>query len=179
MARGTAGDTRTRIQDTAIALFRTQGFEKTSLREIADRLGVTKAALYYHFPSKTELIRSLVQPAIDDADTFLDEAEAAGGIPPRQLFESYFAMMYRNRRIYLVVARDLSALAHLDLETKVVEWRERLQRLLVGADATPGQLARATVAIGGLADCAVVFPDMPADQLRTAAVDAACAALGS
>lgn len=178
MARAQAGDTRARIQDTAVALFRTQGFEKTSLREIADQLGFTKAALYYHFPSKSDLIRSLVQPAIDDADAFFRDAEAAGDIPPRQLLESYFAMMYRHRGIYLVVSRDLSAFAHLGLETKSVEWRERLQRLLVGADATPAQFARATVAIGGLADCAIVFPDLPADQLRVVAVDAAYAALG-
>ena len=38
-------DTRARILDVALELFAAQGYEKTSLREIADRLGVTKAAL--------------------------------------------------------------------------------------------------------------------------------------
>src|SRR5690606_31787714 len=42
------GDTRQRIQDVALDLFAEQGYEKTSLREIAERLDVTKAALYYH-----------------------------------------------------------------------------------------------------------------------------------
>jgi AcrR family transcriptional regulator len=42
-------DTRTRIQDVALDLFIEQGYEATSLREIAEKLGVTKAALYYHF----------------------------------------------------------------------------------------------------------------------------------
>src|SRR5215475_13717231 len=53
-ARGEAprGDTRERIQSIALELFAEQGYEKTSLREIAERLGVTKAALYYHFRSK-------------------------------------------------------------------------------------------------------------------------------
>ncbi|MBC2863869.1 TetR/AcrR family transcriptional regulator [Streptomyces mexicanus] len=55
------GDTRQRIQDVALALFAEQGYEKTSLREIAERLGVTKAALYYHFKTKEEIIVSLFE----------------------------------------------------------------------------------------------------------------------
>ena len=39
------GDTRARIQQVALELFAEQGYERTSLREIAERLGVTKAAL--------------------------------------------------------------------------------------------------------------------------------------
>ncbi|MFF1546385.1 TetR/AcrR family transcriptional regulator [Streptomyces sp. NPDC058291] len=50
------GNTRQRIQDVALELFAEQGYEKTSLREIAERLEVTKAALYYHFKSKEEII---------------------------------------------------------------------------------------------------------------------------
>ncbi|WP_030421964.1 helix-turn-helix domain-containing protein [Streptomyces sp. SCSIO 75703] len=50
------GDTRQRIQDVALELFAEQGYEKTSLREIAERLDVTKAALYYHFKTKEEIL---------------------------------------------------------------------------------------------------------------------------
>ncbi|MDO0935331.1 TetR/AcrR family transcriptional regulator [Streptomyces sp. DG2A-72] len=55
------GDTRQRIQDIALELFAEQGYEKTSLREIAERLDVTKAALYYHFKTKEEIIVSLFE----------------------------------------------------------------------------------------------------------------------
>src|SRR5262244_2750364 len=55
------GDTRERIQAIALELFAEQGYEKTSLREIAERLGVTKAALYYHFKSKEDIVRSFVE----------------------------------------------------------------------------------------------------------------------
>ncbi|MEU4658017.1 helix-turn-helix domain-containing protein [Streptomyces sp. NPDC023723] len=53
------GDTRQRIQDVALELFAEQGYEKTSLREIAERLEVTKAALYYHFKTKEEILVSI------------------------------------------------------------------------------------------------------------------------
>ncbi|SFC22833.1 TetR/AcrR family transcriptional regulator [Streptomyces aidingensis] len=53
------GNTRQRIQDVALAFFMERGYEKTSLREIADELGVTKAALYYHFKTKEDILVSL------------------------------------------------------------------------------------------------------------------------
>jgi AcrR family transcriptional regulator len=55
------GDTREKIRTVALELFAEQGYEKTSLREIAERLQVTKAALYYHFKTKEDIITSLFQ----------------------------------------------------------------------------------------------------------------------
>ena len=66
--RETTGGTRQRIQAVALELFTEQGYEKTSLREIAERLGVTKAALYYHFKSKDEIVTSLVDDRLRRRD---------------------------------------------------------------------------------------------------------------
>ncbi|MGI5456777.1 TetR/AcrR family transcriptional regulator [Streptomyces sp. CA-249302] len=55
------GNTRQRIQDVALELFAEQGYEKTSLREIAESLDVTKAALYYHFKTKEEILVSIFE----------------------------------------------------------------------------------------------------------------------
>jgi AcrR family transcriptional regulator len=61
---GTARDTRARIQEVALELFIAEGYDKTSLREIAERLGVTKAALYYHFPTKDDIVNSLIEDRV-------------------------------------------------------------------------------------------------------------------
>jgi AcrR family transcriptional regulator len=53
-------DTRSRIQEVALELFTEHGYEATSLREIAERLGVTKAALYYHFKTKDDIVASFM-----------------------------------------------------------------------------------------------------------------------
>ena len=53
-------DMRDQILQVALDLFTKQGYDKTSLREIAERLEVTKAALYYHFASKEEILSALV-----------------------------------------------------------------------------------------------------------------------
>ena len=51
--------TRERILDIALELFTEQGYEKTSLRQIAERLGFSKAAIYYHFASKEDILFEL------------------------------------------------------------------------------------------------------------------------
>src|ERR1700734_214139 len=53
------GMTRERILDVALDHFTERGFDKTSLREIADELGFTKAALYYHFEKKEDILLGL------------------------------------------------------------------------------------------------------------------------
>src|SRR5215468_11310071 len=64
-------DTRARLLGLALQLFAEQGYEQTSLREIAERLGVTKAALYYHFKSKEDIVRSLVEDYIGQIDALI------------------------------------------------------------------------------------------------------------
>lgn len=73
------GNTRQRIQDVALELFAEQGYEKTSLREIAERLDVTKAALYYHFKTKEDILISVFQ----DLSRPLDELTEWGRQQPR------------------------------------------------------------------------------------------------
>lgn len=66
------GDTRQRIQDVALELFSEQGYEKTSLREIAEHLDVTKAALYYHFKTKEEILISLFEDLTRPLDELIE-----------------------------------------------------------------------------------------------------------
>ncbi|MER6126754.1 helix-turn-helix domain-containing protein [Streptomyces sp. NPDC001795] len=75
------GDTRQRIQDVALELFAEQGYEKTSLREIAERLEVTKAALYYHFKTKEEILVSI----FEDLSRPIDELIQWGKSQPHSL----------------------------------------------------------------------------------------------
>ncbi|MET8412632.1 helix-turn-helix domain-containing protein [Streptomyces sp. NPDC005195] len=68
------GDTRQRIQDVALELFSEHGYEKTSLREIAEHLDVTKAALYYHFKTKEDILKSLFQDLSRPMDELIEWA---------------------------------------------------------------------------------------------------------
>jgi len=63
-AKAPRTDTRARILSVAARLFATQGYAGTSIKDISDELGMTKAALYYHFSSKEVLLHELVSQPI-------------------------------------------------------------------------------------------------------------------
>ncbi|CAM3980393.1 TetR/AcrR family transcriptional regulator [Nocardiopsis rhodophaea] len=172
-------DTRAEIRDVALELFAQRGFEKTSLREIAERLDITKAALYYHFPSKMDLLREVVNPLLTDVPAMLDAAEQAPGAEPRRILEGYFDVIARHRVVFMAMLTDLGSLARLDVMPAIFVWRDRLQALLVGPNPSPADAARVTVAVGGVQDAAVMVGDGPVDEIRAAAIDAAYRALQS
>lgn len=171
-------DTKQRILQTARELFATKGVQQTSLQEIADRLGITKPALYYHFASRDELIRSIVTPLIDDGDQFLNRMEQRDDVQPLELVEGFFDFHHRHRADVLLLLSELTTLAELGLIDVVLAWRARLTCLVFGPEPTLEQQARAVLAFGGMQDCTMQFPDAPFDELREATVTAACAALG-
>lgn len=171
-------DTRDQIIEAAIALFAARGYERTSLREIADRLGFTKAALYYHFSSKDALARAILEPMLSDVDAVLDEAAAGGGVPPRLLFERLFDTYHRHLPVFALMLRDASIMGALELEAWTDAWLERAVTLLVGADAAPERRIRAVAALGVLRGTVVLAATLPPDLVRATLVEAACDALG-
>jgi AcrR family transcriptional regulator len=82
----TAVDTRARILDAARALFADRGYAGTSMRDLAEQLGMTKAALYYHFPGKAQILLALVEP-------LLDELEALGGRGREDAVRGYVGLL--------------------------------------------------------------------------------------
>ncbi|WP_279582068.1 TetR/AcrR family transcriptional regulator [Fodinicola feengrottensis] len=72
-------DTRQRIQQVALELFSERGYDKTSLREVADRLEITRPALYYHFKAKEDILGSV----IEDLTASMDELTAWAKDQPR------------------------------------------------------------------------------------------------
>src|SRR5918993_5543499 len=54
--RASSEETRRQVVDTALALFRERGFEETTMRDIAARVGVSLGAAYYYFKSKEAIV---------------------------------------------------------------------------------------------------------------------------
>jgi AcrR family transcriptional regulator len=171
-------DTRQRIQEVARELFSEKGVQRTSLQDIAQRLGITKPALYYHFSSREDLVRSILQPLIDQGQQYVADQEARGDATPRELLEGYFDFHYRHRADLVLVIAELTTLADLGLIDTLLAWRERLVALVFGPNPTLARATRGVIAFGGLQDCCLQFPDAPHDELRAAVVDGALAAMG-
>lgn len=74
--RGRPGYDRDRVREIAVALFNEQGYDATSVADVAQRLGLTKSALYHHFPSKEALLEVALSEALGGLEAAIDEAEA-------------------------------------------------------------------------------------------------------
>ncbi|MBV6754952.1 TetR/AcrR family transcriptional regulator [Rhodococcus opacus] len=68
--------TRERIPAVALKLFAEKGYDATSMREIAEQLNMTKAALYYHFDSKEDIVRVLVAGLLEQIVELVDWARS-------------------------------------------------------------------------------------------------------
>ena len=108
-----SGDTAQRILDVAERLVQTRGFNGFSYADIAEALRVTKASLHYHFPSKADLGRRLIERY---ETTFLAALKAieTGSAEPRTQLKHY-------AQIYADVLRDdrmcLCGMLAADFET--------------------------------------------------------------
>lgn len=83
------GGSRRLILDTAARLLRSGGYHQTTLREIAEAVGIRKASLYYHFASKEEIVEEVV----NDGVRFVHGAVVAAldglaGATPRERLEA-------------------------------------------------------------------------------------------
>jgi AcrR family transcriptional regulator len=107
-------DTRSKIQDVALELFTEQGYEATSLREIAERLGVTKAALYYHFKTKDEIAASFLEDRAAALSRLIEWARTQPGTVEtrRELIRRYAEELHvsRHHKVMRFLERNQTAL---------------------------------------------------------------------
>jgi len=149
--RTVAGEaTRARLYDTAIRLIGEQGYEATTLRDVATRSGVSAGLLYRYFPSK----RSVVLALYDElSDAFAGEA---AGMPEgkwRDRFLYALETSLRSLGPHRVTLRALVPVMVGDAEEGVFAQstafsRERVQAIFHAAvagasDAPPQKLAGA------------------------------------
>ncbi|MBP2191190.1 AcrR family transcriptional regulator [Nocardia goodfellowii] len=80
----------------AMELFAERGYEKTSLREIAERLGVTKAALYYHFRTKEDIVASLSEDLRRGVDEIVrwSQTQPPGPVRAEHILTRYGALLH-------------------------------------------------------------------------------------
>ncbi len=180
MARRATNVTRPRILEVALTLFAAHGYEATSLQQIAAALDVTKAALYYHFRSKADLLHSLADPPIDAEAAllagFTDGALTAGS--RRELLAALIDLHLDHRPVVAWLARDLSAMAQPGIGERVAANTDRLQRLLAGADQSVAGQVRAAAAVGAVTRPVAVLEELDLCDVRGTIVAAALGALG-
>ena len=83
--RGRPGYDRAEVLAAAVALFNEQGYDATSVADLATRLGLTKSAMYHHFSSKEQLLEMALDEALTGLEGVLAEPEAQSGTAAERL----------------------------------------------------------------------------------------------
>jgi AcrR family transcriptional regulator len=178
--RGSA--TRARILGAAQDLFTERGFDKVSLREVAEAVGITKAALYYYFPTKEKLLESLVGPLFDMQEAALALLEA----PPdpkawAAALASFLDWILEQRKLFELIQSNHTSLHELMHQNERMEqhqaMHERVREAFADESvplATRVRLAGAVMFVIGV----VAFPaggpfaQIPSEELKPAVLGA-------
>ena len=186
--RGRPGYDQATVLRRAIELFNRQGYDATSIGDLARELGLTKSAIYHHVPSKEALLAAALDEALDGLAQAIDAAadEAAGT-------SAYDRLRTAVRRSVIVLGDHLPAVTLLlrvrgnsAIELAALERRRVIDDTLAGlvqaavdegslrADIPPELISRL---LFGMVNSLVEWyrPDgpLPAEDLATAIVDLA------
>ncbi|MFE7934767.1 TetR/AcrR family transcriptional regulator [Streptomyces sp. NPDC057456] len=143
------GNTRQRIQDVALELFAEQGYEKTSLREIAERLEVTKAALYYHFKTKEEIIVGI----FTDLTKPIEDLIEWGGSQPhtldtkQELVRRYSKALSEATPLFRFMQENQATVRELQIGDSFKDRMRSLRDIVIDPDAPLADQVRCVSAI--------------------------------
>jgi AcrR family transcriptional regulator len=153
---GSASSTKQRILGIARELFAQQGYTGTSIADIARELGTTTAALYYHFPSKADILRGLL------AEPLAAYARILGGLQAREptaeeLLGAFIDLTADSRELAVIIDRDPVVLEMIT--EQLPESSQRMNEQVIAALAGPGAdraaIIRAHAAFGAVKNATI------------------------
>jgi AcrR family transcriptional regulator len=166
-ASDSGNDTRTEILRVALAEFGKRGYYSTSLRVIAAKVGISKAAVLYHFPEKADLLAALAAPVLDDME---HAVRAAANRPAGEarwvVIEGLLGVWLKHRRLLRLSLRDLALSAAQPVFARFREAMFLANAIVAGRRPSLAARVRAAQAIAMLGDPVVLLDDVAEDELR-------------
>lgn len=135
-----------RILAAAIELFDANGVAGTSLQMIANKLGITKTAIYHQFPAKDELVLAIGNLIFDQIQAMIQRAEQEPSVDKRRdvFVQDLVDLAVANRDMAGFLHQDPVILRLFEDHAPFRETFEKMDTLLLGSSDT--QQARASVA---------------------------------
>lgn len=172
MTADPADDTRTRILRAALDLFAEHGYQRTSLRQIGERLRLTKTAILYHFPAKEHLLAALVEPLLADLERLLDAAQTQPTERARwTVLEGWVDVILAHRRPLGMLYHDIALVGRGDTYHRLITIAMRANDIIAGPDAGRRERVRAVQAVAACSDPVVFFTDVSDEVLRADMLD--------
>jgi AcrR family transcriptional regulator len=144
---------QTRVLQAALDLFAEHGVGGTSIRMIADAIGVTKAAIYFQFKTKDEIVLAAAGLGFAKLEWALEAAEAEES-PSRArefLIRQVIEISLEQRRVTRVLQHDPVMLRVLTEHEPFQQMFERMQRLMVGEVLDPKMRIQVAMLSGAIA----------------------------
>ena len=162
-----ARQTKASILSAALQLFAKRGYDATSFQDIAGEVGLTKAAVYYHFPTKIELLQAVCDPIHETMTAVVDDAAR---LPTRRqkidaMAQGFVAVMISKRAILGFLASDPVMSGQLPTARNFDSLLERVVHVLYGQAPTDDQRL-AIYAVPALGDALSALPHLSDDELR-------------
>ena len=164
-----AEQTRRQILATAQRLFTELGYDATSLQMIADEMGLTKAAVYYHFRAKSDILHEAMRPGIERLEVLLDEAAAIRGRRARieHLVNGFVDFLVQNRRRFAAMASTDPAEKRNKLDGEQTTMAQRALTVLFGDHPTGAERLAFSV-LFFIPECLPALADLTDEELREA-----------
>ena len=168
------------ILDAAAQLFYERGYPQTSIRAIAAKAGIESASLYYHFPSKEDILYAVEKEAFDRLESKLID-ELKGKTEPWERLEvaciTHVRAILENREYISVTTRELPQNQSEESRDKFLTLRDEYENIFRGLiDALPlnDEINRKYFRlglIGALADTLVWYREGGADSPEQIALE--------
>lgn len=159
-------ETRSRILQVALQRFAANGYHATSVQQIADDVGITKAAVLYHFKEKIDLLAELAAPLLDALEASVVAAEALEDPAEARwtMITGLLEVLLAHRYLLRMNLQDLA----LTTGPQFARFREAMLRAILrvaGPEPDFAGQVRASQTVAMLSDPVVLFADQ-ADALR-------------
>jgi AcrR family transcriptional regulator len=159
-------ETRQRIAQTALRLIGERGYDNTSLQMIADEIGLTKAAVYYHFRTKSSILHEVTAAGVAMLADLLASASRIASKDDRLAFivDGVVEILLAERHSMAITARD-PAVRRVLRETTLSDISKSAMQVLFGDKPTPDERVAMQLAIAA-PDTMPFLADIPDDELR-------------
>lgn len=176
----TAGVTRReQILANALELFRKQGYDRTSLREISERLGISKSGLYHHFEAKDDLLESLVSPLLDRIHEIAASPPVQGDEELRAFLTTYIDTFIENREVLSLLANDVGVRNHPRVSQRLVRVNDEIYHHITGPHPQLAATVRTAQVLIGLQGAIIRYASAEPEVVRSECLRTALAALST
>jgi AcrR family transcriptional regulator len=143
---------RLRVLAAAEELFLERGVHATSLQMIADRIGVTKAAVYFQFRSKRDIVRAVIAPAITRLTEVVTSAEReeSGARRFDVALDGLVGVVIERGEVAAMLRRDAEVTELVGEDGDFGGLMARFDALLIGPEPSPDAKVALALAGGGL-----------------------------